>query len=67
MLNYISVPLALIGLAISLGLQWKRQQFTSDLLPADVAGMSVYDRGSGSFYLGLANLRLAIEHLPLQV
>ncbi|OEZ46033.1 MULTISPECIES: AAA family ATPase [Janthinobacterium] len=37
------------ALAISLGLQWKRQQFTSDLLPADVAGMSVYDRGSGSF------------------
>jgi MoxR-like ATPase len=37
------------ALAITLGLQWKRQQFTSDLLPADVAGMSVYDRGSGSF------------------
>ena len=37
------------ALAISLGLQWKRQQFTSDLLPADVAGMSVYDRGSSSF------------------
>jgi MoxR-like ATPase len=37
------------ALAISLGLQWKRQQFTSDLLPADVAGMSVYERGSGSF------------------
>lgn len=37
------------ALAISLGLQWKRQQFTSDLLPADVAGMSVYDRASTSF------------------
>ena len=37
------------ALAISLGLQWKRQQFTSDLLPADVAGMSVYDRASASF------------------
>jgi len=37
------------ALAITLGLQWKRQQFTSDLLPADVAGMSVYDRNSGSF------------------
>ena len=37
------------ALAMSLGLQWKRQQFTSDLLPADVAGMSVYDRASGSF------------------
>ncbi|OBV39215.1 AAA family ATPase [Janthinobacterium psychrotolerans] len=37
------------ALAVSLGLQWKRQQFTSDLLPADVAGMSVYDRASTSF------------------
>jgi len=37
------------ALAMSLGLQWKRQQFTSDLLPADVAGMSVYDRASASF------------------
>ena len=37
------------ALALSLGLQWKRQQFTSDLLPADVAGMSVYDRASASF------------------
>jgi MoxR-like ATPase len=37
------------ALAISLGLQWKRQQFTSDLLPADVAGMSVYDRASAGF------------------
>ena len=37
------------ALAMSLGLQWKRQQFTSDLLPADVAGMSVYDRASTSF------------------
>jgi len=37
------------ALAITLGLQWKRQQFTSDLLPADVAGMSVYERSSGAF------------------
>ncbi|KAB8041396.1 AAA family ATPase [Janthinobacterium aquaticum] len=37
------------ALAITLGLQWKRQQFTSDLLPADVAGMSVYDRSTGGF------------------
>jgi MoxR-like ATPase len=32
-----------------LGLTYQRVQFTSDLLPADVIGVSVYDRGSGSF------------------
>ena len=39
------------ALAISLGLRFNRVQFTSDLLPADVAGISVYEReknGSGS-------------------
>ncbi|QOY95747.1 MoxR family ATPase [Massilia sp. UMI-21] len=34
------------ALAISLGLKFNRVQFTSDLLPADVAGISVYERGS---------------------
>ncbi len=32
-----------------LGLSYQRIQFTSDLLPADVIGISVYDRASGSF------------------
>ncbi len=32
-----------------LGLQFNRIQFTSDLLPADVLGVSVYDRNSASF------------------
>jgi MoxR-like ATPase len=32
-----------------LGLSYQRIQFTSDLLPADVIGVSVYDRASGSF------------------
>jgi MoxR-like ATPase len=37
------------ALARVLGLSYQRIQFTSDLLPADVIGVSVYDRGSGSF------------------
>ena len=37
------------ALARSLGLQFQRIQFTSDLLPADVLGASVFDRESGSF------------------
>jgi MoxR-like ATPase len=37
------------ALATSLGLQFQRIQFTSDLLPADILGISVYDRDSGSF------------------
>ena len=32
------------ALAISLGLKFNRVQFTSDLLPADVSGISVYER-----------------------
>jgi MoxR-like ATPase len=37
------------ALARSLGLKFQRIQFTSDLLPADVLGGSVFDRESGSF------------------
>ncbi|MEX1197058.1 MAG: MoxR family ATPase [Pseudohongiellaceae bacterium] len=37
---------ALAGL---FGLQYKRVQFTSDLLPADITGCSVYDTESGRF------------------
>jgi MoxR-like ATPase len=37
------------ALAKSLGLTFQRVQFTSDLLPADVIGVSVYDRASGKF------------------
>jgi MoxR-like ATPase len=36
-------------LARVLGLSYQRVQFTSDLLPADVIGVSVYDREQGSF------------------
>ena len=35
--------------AKTLGLSFQRIQFTSDLLPADVLGVSVYDRESGKF------------------
>jgi len=32
-----------------LGLDWKRVQFTNDLLPADVVGVSIFDQQSQSF------------------
>jgi MoxR-like ATPase len=37
------------ALARALGLSYQRIQFTSDLLPADVLGVSVYQRDSGRF------------------
>jgi MoxR-like ATPase len=37
------------ALALSLGLPFRRIQFTSDLLPSDVIGVSVYDRAAASF------------------
>lgn len=37
------------ALAAVLGLSWKRVQFTSDLLPADILGVSVYDAKDASF------------------
>ena len=37
------------ALAISLCLKFNRVQFTSDLLPADVAGISVYEREKNDF------------------
>jgi MoxR-like ATPase len=36
-------------LAHVLGLEWRRVQFTSDLLPADVIGVSVFDRSAQEF------------------
>ena len=36
-------------LARSLGLHFHRIQFTSDMLPADILGVSIYERDSGSF------------------
>ncbi len=37
------------ALASSLGLEFHRVQFTSDLLPADILGVSIFDRESGAF------------------
>lgn len=37
------------ALADVLGLSWKRVQFTSDLLPADILGVSIYNRNDSSF------------------
>jgi MoxR-like ATPase len=37
------------ALAKTLGLSYQRVQFTSDLLPADIIGVSVYRRDSGTF------------------
>lgn len=37
------------ALAISLGLRFNRVQFTSDLLPADVIGISIFDREKNGF------------------
>jgi MoxR-like ATPase len=37
------------ALAKTLGLQFQRIQFTSDMLPADILGVSIYQRESGEF------------------
>ena len=37
------------ALAVSLGLKFNRVQFTSDLLPADVIGISIFDREKNGF------------------
>jgi MoxR-like ATPase len=53
------------SLARSLGSTWARIQFTPDLLPTDVTGVSVWDRGSGKFEFKpgavFANIALADE------
>lgn len=38
------------ALAHVLGLSWQRVQFTSDLLPADIIGVSIFDRASQQFH-----------------
>src|ERR1700727_372347 len=53
------------ALARSVGGELRRVQFTSDLLPSDVLGVSVYDQRSGEFVLRqrpvFANVLLADE------
>ena len=36
-------------LARVLGLEWSRLQFTSDMLPADIVGISIFDRNTNKF------------------
>lgn len=38
------------ALGATLGLDWKRVQFTSDLLPADVVGVSIFNTQDNSFH-----------------
>jgi MoxR-like ATPase len=38
-----------LALAQVLGLRFQRVQFTSDLLPADILGTSIYEQGTGTF------------------
>jgi len=51
--------------AQALGIQFKRIQFTPDLLPSDITGSHIFDRDSGEFHLALgpifANVVLADE------
>jgi MoxR-like ATPase len=51
--------------AIALGLEFKRIQFTPDLLPSDITGSYIYDRAQGRFELRqgpiFANIVLADE------
>jgi MoxR-like ATPase len=53
------------ALAASLGLSWRRIQFTPDLLPSDVTGVTIYNQGAAhfDFHEGpvFANLVLADE------
>ncbi|MCA9482211.1 MAG: AAA family ATPase [Nitrospina sp.] len=53
------------SLGKALGLEYKRVQFTSDLLPGDILGISVYDRNSSQFHFNegpiFTNLLLADE------
>ena len=37
------------ALAVSLGLEFRRVQFTADLMPSDLSGVSVYERGREAF------------------
>jgi MoxR-like ATPase len=37
------------ALATSIGSSWHRIQFTPDLLPSDVTGVSIYNQGTGAF------------------
>ena len=55
-----------VALGKVLGLQYHRVQFTPDVLPSDIVGFSMYDKGTGSFryvpgVVNSTNLLLADE------
>lgn len=56
---------AINSLAKALGLDFKRVQFTPDLLPSDIVGTEMYDQSSGAFRIkhgpAFTNLLLADE------
>ncbi|MEK9811322.1 MAG: AAA family ATPase, partial [Candidatus Nanopelagicales bacterium] len=37
------------SIAATLGMSWHRIQFTPDLLPSDVTGVSIFHQGAGTF------------------
>ena len=53
------------ALARSLGLDFNRVQFTNDILPSDILGVSTYNQGEGTFHFNkgpiFANIVLADE------
>ncbi|MBY0578438.1 MAG: AAA family ATPase [Burkholderiales bacterium] len=53
------------AISSSMGLEFRRVQFTSDMLPADILGVSIFDRETGDFKFHpgpiFANLILADE------
>lgn len=53
------------SLAATMGLSWRRIQFTPDLLPSDVTGVSIFDRSTNDFSFRpggvFANVLLADE------
>src|SRR5690554_193196 len=53
------------ALAKSLGLKFKRIQFTPDILPSDITGFSMYNRNTGEFEYNpgsiMSNIILADE------
>jgi MoxR-like ATPase len=53
------------ALAHTLGLSWRRVQFTPDLLPSDITGSTIFDQGTGNFAFRagpiFANVLLADE------
>lgn len=54
-----------LALSKTLGLSFKRMQFTSDTMPSDITGFSVYDKNGGAFDYkpgaAMTNLLLADE------